>query len=801
MASTSDIRDIMNLGQQGPRQPAPKKKKRVEPQMRVAGVTREVQALMGDSVPPIAIVEQKLYKSKPSISQKLFKPRHWEERQFHHGGRTDGLVLRHWKRSIPGSNIRSSAVTSTTTPTDVEMTTDEKESTEPEMKFEDEFPSHRWNVKVQVPSYSDEQYETHFKTDDWTREETDYLMELCKDFDLRWLIIADRYNPEEIPSTPPAPSTESDPNPNGTELVKPQHYPNRSMEALKSRYYTIAAKILETHTPASNMTQTEFQLWEKMRNFDAKTETLRKNMAEKLFERTKEEADEEKLLLEELYRITKNEEDFIKMRRDLYARLEPAPAIRRTERGEEQSTAMYQTSTGLSMLLQSLLAKEKRLKRPPMPGGEPGSASATPSDAQKWEKGRHPNQYTRRDTIDSRTEESGPQKKSSTSVPNIRTLTPAEELKFGVSHPQERLTSGVQFRHEKINRLTMAKSQVQTSKMQAALTELGIPARLLMPTDRVCREFERLVGEINLLLDARKTNEKVGAEIKVLDEVRRVRLGLPKAGEEDKPNEEDKMEIDDSQVEGDTKLDDTADQSAIADEDQDADGEEDNTQMDRDQDEDKDDDEEDGGNEESVLQANDEEEEEDVDADEDEDDNRFDQSGLADEEDEDEEQDLNQSDVDVANDEEEEADEEGEEDENEQDNDEEEEEEDNDEAEATAAVDEEEEEEDEDADADANIADASGSEAEAEDAEDNNESGAEQEQDQDEEDNQSQDDEEEDNVVEADEEEAEAEESVPSRPASPQVMNKRIHKRSASVVSEASKAGSNRSGFGRKKRR
>lgn len=167
----------------------------------------------------------------------------------------------------------------------------------------------------------------------------------------------------------------------GTEVTTRPQYPTRSMEALKSRYYAIAAKMLEMHTPASTMTSTEFQLWEKMRNFDVKTETMRKAMAEKLFERTKDEADEERILLEELHRITKNEDDFIKMRRDLYARLEPVAPIRRGERGEEQSTAMYQTSQGLSMLLQSLLAKEKRLKRPPVPGGaEAGPTASTPAD-------------------------------------------------------------------------------------------------------------------------------------------------------------------------------------------------------------------------------------------------------------------------------------------------------------------------------------------------------------------------------------------------------------------------------------
>jgi DNA methyltransferase 1-associated protein 1 len=417
----------------------------------------------------------------------------------------------------------------------------------------------KFNVKVGVPTYTDEQYEKNFKSDNWSREETDFLMTLCREFDLRWILIADRYEPENIP--PPTQHEESQ-SKDATDSMEvdtavngnKRSYPARSMEELKARYYTIAAKMLETQTPANDMTQAEFQLWEKMRNFDAKTETTRKVLAEKLFERTKEEAEEEKILLEELHRITKNEDEFLLMRRDLYARLEPPPTMRRN--GEEQSTAMYQTSSGLSALLQNLLAREKKFKRPSMmtssgPDGGHGPHSVSGSvdpdgqpKKQKWEKGQHPNQYTRRDTMDTQNGESGPQKKGSQSGPHVRILAPAEELKFGVSHPQERLTSGVQFRHEKVHRLVAGKSAVQMQKYQAALTELGVPTRLVMPTEKVCKEFERLVTEIQVLLDARKTSEKLVSEIKVLEEQRRIRLGLPKDNGAQEDNADQKMDVD-----------------------------------------------------------------------------------------------------------------------------------------------------------------------------------------------------------------------------------------------------------------
>ena len=462
---------------------------------------------------------------------------------------------------------------------DMDMTDQSKTATPSvhELSFEDDLPSHPWNVKVQVPTYTHEQYESMLKSDDWTREETDYLIHLCRDYDLRWIIIADRYNPQDITtSTSPTQDGET----NGPEVATKPHYPGRTMESLKQRYYSIAAKLMEITTPASTMTATDFQLWEKMRTFDAKTETMRKAMAEKLFERTKDEADEERILLEELHRITKNDEEFIRMRRDLYTRLEPVAPLRRSGNGEEQSTAMYQTSSGLSMLLQTLLAKEKRLRRPAMPEGASGASTSTPTDP-RHDKARQSSQYSRRDTFDTQATEDGPQKKHSISQPpTVRTLAPADAAKFGVSYPQERLTSGVQFRHEKINRLTMAKSQTQTTKIQAALTELGIPARLLMPTERVCREFERLVAEINTLLDCRKVSEKVSAEIRILEEQRRMRLGLPKEGEgqggqndgQSFPNVTDALEIDDSQVGESSKIDQSM---AVAEEDQDAEAEDD----------------------------------------------------------------------------------------------------------------------------------------------------------------------------------------------------------------------------------
>ncbi|KPI37405.1 SWR1-complex protein 4 [Cyphellophora attinorum] len=698
MASAGDVRDIMDLGQSGPRPPAPKKKKRLEPQVRLSGVTREVAALMGDSVPPIAIIEQKSFKSKPSIAQ--------------------NLILRHWKRSIPGAARPQAA----TTPTDVEMSDGQKESeSTTELRFEEEIPYEKWNIATSKTTYNDEQYDAHFKTEDWTRQETDYLMALVSDFDKRWILIGDRYDPAEIPG----------------EI----QYPDRSTEALKQRYYTIAAKLMEIGTPPSNMTAPEFKNWETMRNFDAKNEVNRKANAEKLMERTREEAEEEKLLLEELHRITKNEEEFIALRKDLYTRLESAQPIRRTERGEEAHTAIYQSSQGLSMLLNSLLAKEKRLRRP----NPAEAAQASASDS------RRPSQpqYHRRETMDSTNDSPAPNKKGSVSQPQVRTLTPAEEAKFGVSHPTDRLVGGVAFRHEKINRLVMAKSQVQTSKIQAALGELGVPLRVLMATERVTLEYERLITNIHLLLDARKASEKIANEIKILEEAKRQRLGLPKEGEPAQADQANAMEVDTQQP--------GQPNGAGGDAEDDAAGEEDGTMAEKAADD-------------SAMQVDDENGA-DSDAEGEEDDQSYAVAKNDDSEAEDDNDGAEGEDDEVE-----------EEDENE------------------AGKDDEEDEEDagEDDDAEADVA----SGEEDEDAVDARGSDAADDDDDDDEVVQPTPSEAEEEAAEADDDAEEEEEEEPaqaSRPASRH--SARSHKRSASVVSEASRAGSNRSVAGRKKRR
>ncbi|KAJ5759684.1 hypothetical protein N7520_006840 [Penicillium odoratum] len=486
--AAADVRDMLDLPAEG--QPRPHKKQKVV-EKRPEGITRELYALLGERAPPIAINENK-YKGRPKWMNKL-RVRPWRMTPFTNGARSDGLVLNHWQRKHESTRPPAPEGTQM----DVDETkgneeTDEEKKEEPSKPLEQEYTFAKYNIKARIPQkYSEEEYNRSLQNNDWDREETDYLMELAHEYDLRWIIIADRYDYQ------PRAKSEADAN----ALVPVKHY--RTMEQMKARYYFVAATILAIEHPPSEMSEAEFELHERMLKFDPDRERDRKELAALQINRTADEVREEAMLLEELKRITSNEQNFITERRELYSRLEVPISV--------GNTTAYQSSQGLSQLLQTLLQADKSKKRRSILGPE-GGAIASPA-------GQTPTQANNGMSRGETPTTSGANKKGAVvarETQPIRTLTPAEEARYGVHH-HERLTAGVQFRSDRAQKLTQAKSNVQTLKLAAALAELEIPVRLFMPTERVCREFERLIQSVNLLLDARKVAEKVDGEIRVLE--------------------------------------------------------------------------------------------------------------------------------------------------------------------------------------------------------------------------------------------------------------------------------------------
>ena len=79
-----------------------------------------------------------------------------------------------------------------------------------------DYPFARFNKKITTVSFTDDEYDqylVHLHPEfNWNRADTDHLMELVARFDLRWVVIADRFQGKK----------------------------ERSMEQLKQRYYDIA---------------------------------------------------------------------------------------------------------------------------------------------------------------------------------------------------------------------------------------------------------------------------------------------------------------------------------------------------------------------------------------------------------------------------------------------------------------------------------------------------------------------------------------------------------------------------------
>lgn len=483
--TTNDVRDILNIKINT--EPRPSKKAPKQRGQQNDGLSKELANLLGERVPPVVLQSSDHYKKRFIVTRKA-QP--WAWQAFDNPCRKDGLKLRHWVKKTSQPSVPS---------TPAEIKVDEVKSGSESYYFA------RYNYPAAIPAYTDAQYEQHLQSKDWTKEETDYLFSLVRDYDLRWILIDDRYD-----FRPRTPTAGSDLQSALVVAVKP-----RAMEDLKVRYYQVAANIILLSQPQAQMTEAEFEVHERMTKFNPEREKRRKEIATTLMSRSPEEIKEEEILLAELRRIVANEEKFLEDRKELYDRLDHPIA--------QHDTATFQTSSGLQQLVQNLYYTDKNKKRRTITVGEassPAQAISTPTTARDH----------RRDGLSSATVG----KKKSNGPLIKRILAPAEEKRFGVSI-HDRLNSGVSFRSSRVDKLILAKSQIQSAKLQDAVRELSIPLRPRMPTIAVCAEYEKLITSIHTLLDARKLSEKVANEIKIV----KVQKGIGQEEEEENKEEEE----------------------------------------------------------------------------------------------------------------------------------------------------------------------------------------------------------------------------------------------------------------------
>lgn len=304
------------------------------------------------------------------------------------------------------------------------------------------------------------------KDPDWSRAETDFLLELCREYDLRFNVIWDRY---EFPKGKA-----------------------RSVEDLKARYYSVCRSLMELRTPLNQMTPEETQTFN-MLDFDKERESARKKMATVLFARTPADVNEEEMLLAELKRIVTNQQRTLEERKDLFNRLEMP--------NSSGSIAPYTGSQGLAHLREMMVSSsDKSKKRKSIALGTIGTDGAqhSPAIASVAERSSATATTSQKDM-------SQPKKQ-------VRKLTDDEEKEYGVMY-HDKLSQGVKFRS------TMIATNVKggtAQKVQQALAQLEIAQKLTMPTAKTIKKYEQLQSAVGMLLDTRKLLEKVEQELRVL---------------------------------------------------------------------------------------------------------------------------------------------------------------------------------------------------------------------------------------------------------------------------------------------
>ncbi|CAI4215085.1 unnamed protein product [Parascedosporium putredinis] len=445
-------------------------------------------SLGGDN--PIVIAPEVTFKKRRLINKKPAAS--WELKPFGNSARDDpSLVLRHWRRKTEGSGALAP-----TTEGDLSNGGGRRGG---EGVCEDSAFA-KYNVHVTVPQYSDDQYRLNLQSTEWTKDETDYLLLVAKEFDLRWPVIWDRYD-----FVPSALNGEAGADGDESKAIIPAPK-ERTLEELKARYYEVASKMMVLQKPEQYMTDAE------------KT----------LYTRSRDEAKEEESLLVEVRRIMARNERFNEERRELYRRLDYPHT--------DQDISSFKSSAGLQTLLQNLLAVDKSKKRKSIAPAEGTSPSTAPAPQATPVTETAPN---RRDSIAASTTTTtaaapqGPghnRRESSSTVPTQtptttsgkkgtapqekKKLSQQEQTLYGVSH-HDRLSSG----------------QMQL-RITNVLTELDFPARLTMPTYNITSQYERLLSSIINLLDVRKQGDKLDSELKVEQQKKALREAENKPAEE-----------------------------------------------------------------------------------------------------------------------------------------------------------------------------------------------------------------------------------------------------------------------------
>lgn len=498
------------------------------------GMTRELFALLGDNAPTLAMAHGLDAEGKPGLGMGgMFKPkfkrrkekaRQWRWTPFLNSAREDtqidddvpeinhGLVLHHWAPA-------SSTVEGATQDADLET----------------KYQYAEFNTTSGVYSYSNDEYIQQLRDDDWTKEETDYLMELCAAYDLRFVVIHDRYDWAAAQTS--------------SSTAASQPAKERSMEDLKARYYAICRRLIRSRISTDDVETRQMLL--STYAFDKQREVERKKAVARLYTRTPEQLAEEEALYVEIRRIEQNEAKYASEREELLRLLggwESLPSssphavaaagsgIASLLGGDEDATAK-----GRGGAAGNKKRKLQQVEETGTPGAEDGSSNGAPAvrpSATLTSKQRAEMRQAQFDemqcivrfpsnaavTTDSNGAITGAAVSAGTTAtaiagaaarpPYAHLVGTASTLPPTITNPSHPSSGhGAYLRSSRM--LAPRPNLVLKTTQVLAEGDPPVGPRLIFPTAKNVEKWENLMGAVTTSLEMRKQLERVNAELRI----------------------------------------------------------------------------------------------------------------------------------------------------------------------------------------------------------------------------------------------------------------------------------------------
>ncbi|VDN25414.1 unnamed protein product [Gongylonema pulchrum] len=236
---------------------------------------------------PIYIFDQFSAINNFKIGMRRVHP--WKWVPFENAARSDGLKLYHWKRAD---------------------------------KADDVYPFARFNKVINIPTFTDEDYDKCLISAKWTKEDTLHLFELCRRFDLRWVIIVDRWEGST----------------------------RRTMEEMKERFYNAINELNAMRNEKAEVFC-----------YDAEHEKRRKEQLIKQWNRTEQQVEEEGMLIAELKKIEVRKRERERKAQDLQKLI---TAGERTPASPAVSIAPVQTTSNIKKSHKSRSQKASSVPTP-----------------------------------------------------------------------------------------------------------------------------------------------------------------------------------------------------------------------------------------------------------------------------------------------------------------------------------------------------------------------------------------------------------------------------------------------------